>query len=197
MSTTETNVIVRAAGAVSVADMIAKIKIPDDAVRGPAWQSAGQFGAEAVKPLTAVMSDANFETARCAKRALWKIVHTSGRPGNKKGVRALDRELISVLPDSPAPVQREIVWMLSEIGGDDAVKPIAVLLEEAEVRDDARCALTRLPGKKSLAALQSALATAPEEFKFALAESLRARGVKVDGYPSRKMIPKENTDNAK
>ena len=147
MATLETNNIVRAAGAVSVADMIAKIKIQDDAVRGPAWQSAGRFGAEAVEPLAEAMADADFETARCAKRALWKIVHTSGCPGNKKVVRALDRELISVLPDSPAPVQCEILWMLSEIGGDDAVKPIAALLDDAEVRDDARCALTRLPGK--------------------------------------------------
>jgi len=29
------------------------------------------------------------------------------------------------------------------------------------------------------------------EFKFALAESLRIRGVKIKGYESRKMVPKK------
>jgi hypothetical protein len=79
--------------------------------------------------------------------------------------------------------------MLSEIGGDDAVAPMAALLTDKDVREDARCALMRLPGRKATAALKSAFDRAPEEFKFALAESLRARGEKVNGYPSQKLVP--------
>jgi hypothetical protein len=61
-----------AAEAVSVSDLVARIKSSDDKVRGPAWQGAGPVGAPAVKPLAAVMSDADFEIGRSAKRALYR-----------------------------------------------------------------------------------------------------------------------------
>lgn len=183
----------RIAEAASVDDLIAKIKSQDDAVRGPAWQSAGPCGAPAVKPLAAVMTDPDFETARSAKRALYKIVRHAGRPGAAKEAKAVATELIALLPSSPAVVRREALWMLSEIGGDEVVAPMAALLSDKEMREDARCALMRLPGRKSTAALKSAFASAPEEFKFALAESLRQRGEKVKGYPSQKLVPTRQT----
>jgi hypothetical protein len=70
---------------------------------------------------------------------------------------------------------------------------MAALLLDPEVREDARCALMRLPGRKATASLRSAFAAAPEEFKFALAESLRQRGEKVKGYPSQKLVPTRPT----
>ena len=107
--------------------------------------------------------------------------------------RAVATELIALLSSSPTVVRREVLWMLSEIGGDDSVASMATLLTDKEVREDARCALMRLPGRKATAALESAFATAPEEFKFALAESLRQRGEKVNGYPSQKLVPTRQT----
>jgi len=178
-----------AAEAVSVTDLVARIKSTDDKVRGPAWQGAGPVGAPAVKPLAALMTDPDFEISRSAKRALYKIVRHAGRPGAKKEAQAVEKELIPLLQNSAVPVRREVLWMLSEIGGDDAVAPMAVLLTDKEVREDARCALMRLPGRKATAALRSAFGSASEEFKFALAESLRARGEKVSGYPSQKLVP--------
>ena len=175
--------------AVSATDLVARIKSTDDKVRGPAWQGAGPVGAPAVKPLAAVMTDADFEISRSAKRALYKIVRHAGRPGAKKEAQAVEKELIPLLQNSAVPVRREVLWMLSEIGGDDAVAPMAALLTDKEVREDARCALMRLPGRKATAALKSAFGSALEEFKSALAESLRARGEKVSGYPSQKLVP--------
>ncbi|MBI5384338.1 MAG: HEAT repeat domain-containing protein [Verrucomicrobia bacterium] len=183
----------RAADAISVDDLIAKIKSTDDKVRGPAWQSAGPAGAPAVKPLAALMTDPNFEIARSAKRALYKIVRHAGRPGAKKEALAVEKELIPLLKSDAVPVRREVLWMLSEIGTDDAIAPMAALLTDAEVREDARCALMRFPSKKATDALKSAFAIAPEDFKFALAESLRKRGQKVDGYPSQKLVPTKQT----
>lgn len=174
---------------IAVDDLIARIKNTDDKVRGPAWQGAGPVGAPAVKPLAAVMTDPDFEISRSAKRGLYKIVRHAGRPGAKKEAQAVEKELIPLLQDSAVPVRREVLWMLSEIGGDDAVAPMAALLTDKEVREDARCALMRLPGRKTTAALKSAFGSAPEEFKSALAESLRARGEKVRGYPSQKLVP--------
>ena len=117
----------------------------------------------------------------------------AGRPGAAREARAVAAELIALLPNIPTVVRREALWMLSEISGDDAVAPMAALLTDKEVREDARCALTRLPGRRATTALKDAFAKAPEEFKFALAESLRQRGERVDGYPSRKLVPTAQT----
>jgi len=70
---------------------------------------------------------------------------------------------------------------------------MVALLADEELREDARCALTRHPSPSAVAALQSAFAAAPEDFKYALAESLRQLGKKVAGYPSRKLVPTART----
>jgi hypothetical protein len=181
------------ASADSVADLVTKIKSTDDQVRGPAWQGAASAGAPAVKPLAAVMTDPDFEVARSAKRALWIIVRHAGRPGADGERQAVQSELVALLKDQPVPVRKEVLWMLSEIGTAEAVAPMAGLLADAEVREDARCALLRLPGPQVTEALAKAFKTAPEEFKFALAESLRQRGQTVAGYPSQKLKPVKQT----
>ena len=52
----------------------------------------------------------------------------------------------------------------------------------------------RFPGPKATAVFKKALAGAPEEFKPALVETLRNRGVKVPGYPSQKDVPSRKTE---
>jgi HEAT repeat protein len=180
-----------AAEAQSVPALIDNIKNPDDAVRGPAWQSAPRFGAPAVKPLFKLLADPDFEAARAAKRALWKIVRHAGRPGAGPEREAVAAELVLVLQNPAAAVRREALWMLSELGREDAVAPVAALLADQDVHDDARAALERIPGERSLAALKKGLTTAPEEYRPAIAQSLRARGVPVSGYPSQKLVPKK------
>jgi HEAT repeat protein len=183
----------QAADAGSLEEFIAKVKSSDDKVRGPAWQGAAPYGAAAVKPLAALMTDSNFEVARSAKRALYVVVRHAGRPGAAKEAKAVEKELMPLLKSEAVLVRRETLWMLSEIGDNDAVAPMAALLTDPEAREDARCALMRIPGRKATTALKSAFASAPEEFKFALADSLRKRGEKVEGYPSQKLIPTRQT----
>jgi HEAT repeat protein len=188
-----TTTLASAAEGDSVAELIAKIKDKDDKVRGPAWQSAGKFGAPAVKPLAEVMTDSEMEVARSAKRALWLIVRNAGRPGANAERKAVVEQLVPLLGNGGPVVRREVLWMLSEIAGDEAVAPIAKLLADADLREDARCALQRIPGNQAIAALKQGLAEAPEAFKYNLADSLRARGVKVQGYPSQKLVPVKQT----
>jgi hypothetical protein len=176
-----------------VDEFIAQICSTDDSVRGPAWQGAAPHGAPAVRPLAAVMTDSNFEVARAAKRALWKIVRHAGRPGAKSEATAVQVQLLSVLPEGATPVRREVLWMLSEIGGPEVVSALAASLSDPAVREDARCVLIRVPDAKALAAIEAAMAQAPEDFKFALADALRARGVNVADYPSRKLVPTRAT----
>lgn len=173
--------------------LIARIKSPDEAISGAAWQSAGPYGAEAVEPLAALMADGDFELSRKAGRALYLVVRHAGHPAALKERRAVERELIRLLHSGPSGVRRDVVWMLSEIGSAQAIGPMATMLKDKDVREDARCTLTRHPAPGAVTALKSAFATAPEDFKYTLAESLRQRGQKVEGYPSRKLVPTAQT----
>jgi HEAT repeat protein len=177
----------------SLAEFITRIQSPDDSISGPAWQGAQNYGAAAIKPLADLMGSADFEVARNAKRALYKITRHAGRPGAANEARAAESALIKALRHQRATVRREALWMLSEIGGDRAVRPMAALLTDEAAREDARAALIRLPGDRATAALSAAFRTAPEPFRYALADALRKRGAQVQGYPTQKLAPSRQT----
>ena len=182
-----------AARSKGVKKLIAGIKDGSDKVRSEAWLGAGKVGAPAVKPLARVMMDENFEVARAATRGLWDIVRDVGRPGADKEKRPVVAALIGLLGDQPTPVRREALWMLSEIGNRRSFEPIAALLSNKELREDARMVLQRLGNRKAVAALKAGLETAPEDFKLNIAQSLRQLGVEVAGYPCRKLVPTKKT----
>ena len=181
--------VVDSAQAQSPDTLVSRLKGQDEEARGDAWQKAGPAGAAAVGSVSALWTDPDFEVARSSKRAVWNIVRYAGRPGAAKEAKAVEAALLPLLGNPAAAVRREAIWMLSEIGGNDVIGPIAKLLSDVEVRDDARCALERLPGNKSIRALRDAMKSEPEVFRYALAESLRKRGEKVEGYPSQKLVP--------
>jgi hypothetical protein len=179
---------------------IAKIKDQDDKVRAAAWLAAGEYGAAAVRPLAAVMTHEDIEVARAAKRAMWVIVRHVGRPGADDEKKPAVAALCTLLGnDQPDAVRREVLWMLSEIGGDDAVeaiREIPQILELKEIREDARCAVERIPGDAAVRALADGLEAAPDDFKLAIVQSLRVRGVEVDKqeYPCQKLVPTKQTE---
>lgn len=184
----------RAADTQPVDKLIAGLKDKDEKVRTEAWLGAGQVGAPAAEPLAKVMTDNDLEVARAAKRGLWKLVRHAGRPKAGRERRAVEAEFVGLLgDDQPVPVRREVLWMLSEIGSGRSVDAIAALLSNSELREDARMTLQRIPNKKALAALQAALDTAPDDFKLNIAQSLRQRGVKVEGLPCVKLVPTKKT----
>ncbi len=179
--------------AVGVNDLVPAIQSTNDKIRGPAWQNAAAAGAAAIRPLAGLLNDADFETARSARRALQRIVRHAGRPGADKEAASVTAELVALLRNDQASVRNTAVWLLSEIGGDDAVAPMAALLADKDSREDARCALMRIPGPQVTAAFKAAFTSAPNEFKYALADSLRERGEKVADFPTRKMVPIRQT----
>jgi len=179
--------------------LIAMIKDGSDKIRAEGWARAGKVGAAAVKPLAAVMTsgDADREVALSARRALWEIVHYVGRPGGEKQCAAALPELHGLLADAwPEALRREVLWMLSEIGGAESVPAVAACLKSSELLEDARCALERIPGEVSLAALEEALTAVPEKYRNNIAQSLRSRGVVLDEqlYPNQKLVPKANAE---
>jgi HEAT repeat protein len=184
-------------------------------VRTEAWLSAGQYRGQAVKRVARLWArmdqrverlveqnadkkeiEQPLEVGRAAKRALWKIVRTVGAPG-ARGKRPTARRLVELLADDqPVAVRREVLWMISEIGdGSEVVEPVAKLMDNVELREDARMVLERIPGDESVAALAEGLETLPEDFRLHIAQSLRKRGVAVDEqrYPCQKMVPKRKS----
>jgi HEAT repeat protein len=175
-------------------ELISGLKSTNEVDSAAACEKAPEYGASGVRPLGYTMADANFEVARRAKRALYKIVRHVGRPGAAAEAAPVETKLIGLLNKLTAQIRRDVLWMLSEIATARSVAPIAALLTDNELREDARCVLTRLPYPQATAALKSAFDAAPEDFKYALAESLRLKGETMEGYGTKKMIPTKKTE---
>ncbi len=179
----------------AVDGLIAKLRDKSDKVRAEGLLSAVEVGAPAVKPLAKVMEDDDIEVVRAGKRALWKIVRNVGRPGAGNEKKAVVAKLVGLLGEKQsALVRREALWMLSEIGGDETVEPVAALLSDEEVREDARMVLQRIPGRQSLEALKDGLKNAPMDFRPNIAQSLRQRGLMVRRPASVKLVPTKKTN---
>lgn len=179
----------------AVKNLVTAITKGDDAKRGAAWQAAHEVGPAAIPALAEVMDHDDFEVARSARRAIWKIVRHAGRPDACDEKTAAVAAILPLIAAGQSRRTRaEALWMLSEIAGDEAVEPIAALLDDAEIREDARCALQRLPGSAAVSALmRAALGEEEIAFKTALVASLRARGVEVAGVPCQKLVPTRET----
>ncbi len=155
--------------------------------------AGSQLQAE-MSELASKLTDSDIEAARAARRTMWQQVRRAGRPGAEEERQRVEAELITLVRiEQPAAVYREVLWMLSEIGTGACVNALAALLANETVREDARMSLERIPGDESLAALQSALASVPEDFKINIAQSLRARGITVPGLPCEKLKPVKQT----
>lgn len=173
-------------------ELVTGIRSDKPGVRTAAWQQAGTIGASAVKPLAKLCTEEDLEVRRAARRGLERIVRTVGAPGVQSAKPAVIRELLALLVDNqPIALRRDILWLVSEIGGGESVEPIARLLKHRVLHEDARMVLERIPGEESLASLRDALGSVPEDFRLNIAQSLRARGDAVDPerYPCQKLVP--------
>jgi len=174
--------------------LLKSIQSSDDNERANARDRAGVVGAAAIAPLAKLAVEAeNLEVARAANRAIQNIVYHAGRPGASAEAKAVTAELIALLGTKHAQFRRDVLWMIWQIGGEEAADPVARLLDDAETGDDARMCLERLPGARATELLRARLAAAPEAQRPAVAHSLRVRGAEVVGYPSQKLTPTKKT----
>ncbi len=179
--------------------LIEQIQSKDAAVRAAARDGAGPVGAAAVSPLAKIAASGELEVARAANRAIQNIVYHAGRPGADDDAKAVAAELLKLLDGSllngglPVQLRRDALWMTWQIAGEEAVEPVAALLASADLREDARMTLERLPGEKATAALQAALAAAKDAEKPAFAHSLGVRGVETPGVPDLRLVPTKKT----
>ncbi len=180
-------------------ELLDAIQSDDENTRTEAWLGAGTVGASAIRPLAKLIDEGDLEVGRAAKRAIWKIVRTAGAPASGAPINVVE-ELCSLLGnDQSNAIRREVLWMLSEIGGDEAVqafREIPGILENADLREDIRCAVQRIPTQFARDTLVEGLEAAPEDFELAMAQACRARGVQVDQtrYPCQKLVPNRQTN---
>ena len=174
--------------------LIENIQSTDDTLRADARDRAGTVGATAVAPLAKIAVSGELEVARAAQRAIQNIVYYAGRPGAEDEAKAVSAELLALLDDSqPLRLRQDVLWMTWQIAGEEAVDAVSPLLASADLFEDARMSLERLPGKKATAALLTALNGAADADKPALAHSLRVRGVDTPGLPDVRLQPNRTT----
>lgn len=196
-------------------ELIEKIQSSDPQVRTAAWLAAGQVGPPALVPLVRVVA-ANrklveqagkssndvaqpLEVYRAAERAMERIVRDAGAPAAaSEQAAAAERELVTMVSDEslPLPCRRAALWMISEIGGEKSVEPVARLLHHPELQQDAASVLERIPSPAAVAALQAALDQAQGPFALAIAASLRKRGQELseEQYPDTRLQPVKAID---
>ncbi len=176
-------------------NLVKQLQSSDNMVRTLAWHGAGTIGAAAVAQVSELVTHKDVEVSRAAKRALREICRVADQPrGVQHALDAVVAELLLLLDEKkPLALRRHVLWLLADIAGDEAVPEVASILSDAELREDARMVLEHIPGAASLAALKKALRSVPDDFKINVVQSLRARGVKVDGYPCKKMVPVKET----
>jgi len=163
----------RGASEQEVKEFIGKIQDGNADVRYAAWRSAGQVGAPAVAPLGELVASQNRGVAKAASEALKTIAHHASRPGATAERKAVSAELVKLLgAEKPLVTRVKALELLAFTADDEFVPPIARLLNDEKLREDARRALERIPGRASVQALMEALSKASEEFRPFIIHSL-------------------------
>lgn len=175
--------VIAALGTVDGSDvegLLGKLRDPAGEVRRAAWEGAGAAGAEAVRPLAELCAGENKEAALAASRALERIAHASAAPG-AKGRKEVAAALADIAGDEKIVlgVRTQACDLLGLVAEAETVPSIARLLGDESLRDPARKALERIPGRASEEAVEKGIAGAAGEFRDALILTLgrkRAKG---------------------
>lgn len=159
-------------------EFLVRIQDSDAEARCAAWREAGPMGAEAIASLADLMAGGDQGVSLAAVEALHRITHHAARPEATPAERhGVADELAKLLdPRRPNKVRAESLYLLSLIGDEDAVKAIAALLDDRELRDTARMTLQRIPGSACTQALIAALDKAPTDFAPLIIAALGQRG---------------------
>lgn len=176
----------------AIKELLEGLKSEEPESRRSAWLKAADAGPEALEPLARLMNSGGLEVSRAAENAMWRIVRDLGAPEVEHSIkRKLVTQLEALVTNRfPEAVRRQALWMFSEIAGATDAEAIAPLLKEPSLREDARCAIQRIPGEQSVQILWAELEEAPGDFKMNIVQSLRARGESVSGHPCQKLVPK-------
>lgn len=156
---------------------IARVKTGDEAAREAALGDAPKLPPSAIVPLAELMAGEDLGAGRAAQEGLRRIAYASMSNGTHEAVAA---ELVKLIgPGHPRAVRSDALMMLGFCGSAAAVAPIAALLEDADIREDARMALERIPHPAAARALRAALRRVPADYRPAIQQSLRHKSLRL------------------
>lgn len=168
-----------------MADFLTDIQSQDKDVRFAAWRSAGAQEARVVPELARIAAKSSPGVTKAALEAMTTLTHSVGKsaPTDPKRL-AVAKELVNVATSSATalPVRAHALRLLSLVGGDESVAPVAKLLANADVREEAIFCLDRIPGDVSAKALVAAYGTVAPEFKGRVLAALGHRRIEA-GVP--------------
>ncbi len=164
---------------VSLKDWLDKLKSPDADVHNQAARAAGPWGAAAITPVAEMMASPDKGVARAATQAMQHIAYYSTRPGASPLETQRVSEELWKAASTPRPrmIRSQALNLLGLIGSGSIVPWLARLLNDPEVREDARLSLERIPGPQAQRALELALRQAPLDFQPNLRQSLYNRSL--------------------
>ena len=141
----------------TVEQFLSDLKSDSADARFAAWRAAGEVDPQALQPLAKLMVSSNPGVAKAAREALNTIVHSVGVDTANPKRAAVARELLRLAaPGQPVPVRTLALRSLSLIGGEEAIAPVAKMLAEPEIREEAVFCIERIPVKAADAALARA-----------------------------------------
>jgi HEAT repeat protein len=167
----------------SLGEFMKQIQSKTENERRAAWEKCGPVGAQALAPLAKLLVDysregittASKNVSKAAGSAMDVIAHYVCRPGAEAERKAVNAELVKLIaPDQPEQARIKAFTLLASTGQDDEVAVVAAQMKDsdAKMRERARGALERIPGKASLQALLAALPSATGEFRRDIIETL-------------------------
>ena len=160
-------------------ELIQKIQSSDADARYAAWRAAGPAGSAAVAKLGELLASPDKGVAKAAKGALETIAYYSTRPGAAAEAEAVSRELLKIGGSQlPRGARAEAIHLLGFTADHRSVPGLAQLLNDPDMRDEARMALEQIPGGASLDALKGAVGRAPADFQPALQQSIHNRALR-------------------
>ncbi|BCW98350.1 MAG: hypothetical protein KatS3mg024_1177 [Armatimonadota bacterium] len=158
--------------------LIEAIRGTDADARWSAAENAAGAGAEAIPELAQVMDGNDPEKAKAARVAMDRIALASTAPGDEERRRQVSEALAAVARgDGALAARRHAVRLLGLAGGEEACDTLAALIGQKDLREDARMALQRIPGKAADRTLERAARNAPAGYESALRRSLQDRKV--------------------
>ena len=182
-----TSTLLEAAQNPTLGSLLSAINHGDTAARVSAVKQSVLVGTPAIVPLGQVAGGGEPAAARAATEALNRIVLHAGRPkADRERKEAVARLGELAQPTHPRVVRAQAVFLIGSIGRDEAVRPLTALLGDEQMREDARMALERVPGKAADAAIKQAEKTAPPDFKASLRLSIKHRATPMREIGARK-----------
>lgn len=167
---------VQAANNERIEQFLTDIKSENPDTRYDAVKRAGTVGARVVPQLGDLLDSENPGIAKSACEALRTHVHGAAKNWDRRKRANVMNALIRLLENSPSKKARvEALRHLSTIGDADAVPPVAELLTNKELQEEAAYCLERIPGEESTKALLDALLQISGDFKLRILAALGYR----------------------